>query len=133
MESVELMKEALHNAQAAWEGCDWDTDFGRRRANLRGLRSRQARIAARATRGTESAYWREVDRFLDMVEKDAQQAGEIAAEAVTQWCQGDLSAALSRLDDAIALEALYREPLAYSRLRSLMRSSQAATSTRQPA
>jgi hypothetical protein len=131
MNTVELMNEALRDAQAAWVGCDWDTVFGRRRANLKGLRSRQARLAAQATRGTESAFWHEVYRFLDMVEKDAQQAGEIAAEAVAHWCRGDLTAALSKLDDAIALESLYREPLAYPRLSSLMRSQHAASSARQ--
>ena len=124
MTSLDVLKEALQTAQAAWTGCDWDTEFGLRRANLRGLCSRQARLAAQATRGEESAYWREVCKYLDAVELDARTAAELAGGAVEIWDLGNTVEALRRLEDAIALEARYREPVAYAKLLSLMRQNE---------
>ncbi len=124
MTSLDVLKEALQSAQAAWTGCDWDTEFGPDRENLRGLCCRQARLAALATRGDESDHWREVCRFLDAVEQDARLAAELASRAVEFWRLGNVTEALRRLDDALALEARYREPVAYLRLRSLMRQNE---------
>lgn len=124
MTRSDVLKEALKSAQAAWTGCDWDTEFGPDRENLRGLCCRQARLAAQATRGDESDHWREVSRFLDAVEQDARMAAESASAAVEVWILGNVTEALRRLDSAIALEARYREPVAYLRLRSLMRQSE---------
>jgi hypothetical protein len=121
---LDVLKEALQAAQAAWTGCDWDTEFGPGRENLRGLCSRQARLAALATRGDESAYWREVCRFLDSVEQDARTAAELASKAIDLWHLGNIGEALRQLEDAIALEARYREPVAYSELRSLMKTTE---------
>jgi hypothetical protein len=120
MTSLDLLDEALQSAATAWTGCDWDTEFGPHKANLRGLCSRQARLAAQATRGEESARWREVCQFLEAVEQDARRATELVCGAIGVWRLGNELEALRRLDDAIALEARYREPVAYTRIRDLM-------------
>jgi hypothetical protein len=125
MTSLDVLKEALEAAQAAWAGCDWDTEFGPGRTNLRGLCSRQARLAAQATRGDESAHWRDVCHFLDAVEQDARRAAELAQGAVDVWSLGNVVEGLRRLEDAIALEARYREPVAYPGLRNLMQQDNA--------
>ncbi len=97
MTSLNVLQEALQSSTSAWKGCDWDTDFGSRRANLRGLCSRQARLAAQATRGDESAYWREVCRFLENVEQDARAAAELAGQAVEIWRLGNFTEGLRRM------------------------------------
>jgi hypothetical protein len=123
MTSTELLRAALQSAQAAWTGCDWETEFGPGRINLRGLTSRQARLAAQATRGEESTQWREVCHYLDAVERDARLAAELASAAVDFWSLGNTAEASCRLEEAIALEAHYRPPFAYPRLRAVMQST----------
>lgn len=120
MTTAEDLSTALQQAQSSWKGCDWDTQFGLRRANLRGLCSRQARLAADATRGEESDFWREVFRYLDGVERDAAAAASLASEAVALWQIGKKLEALQRLDVAISLEAKYRSPACYVELREQM-------------
>jgi hypothetical protein len=127
MTSLDVLNEALQSARAAWTGCDWDTEFGARRANLRGLCSRQAQLAAQATRGEESTHWREVGRYLETVEQDARRAADLAGEAIKVWSLGNVAEARNRLEEAIELEARYREPVAYSRLRRLMREQEPIT------
>ena len=124
MTSRDLLHAALQSAQAAWTGCDWDTEFGPNRINLRGLSSRQARLAAQATRGDESTQWREVIHYLDAVEQDARLAAELASDAVDFWSLGNTAEASRRLEQAIALESHYRQPIAYPRLRPLMQPAQ---------
>lgn len=119
----ELVEKTLRSCQSAWTGCRWETEFAGRKANLRGLNSRQALMAAQATRGKESDYWRDVFRYLEIVEKDARMAAEIAAESVDIWRRGEVDAALSKLDEAIALELLYRDRSVYSRLRTALQST----------
>jgi hypothetical protein len=120
MTTPKEVRQALQTAQSAWIGCDWDTDFGPGRINLRGLGSRHAWLAARATRGDESKNWREAYQFLDRVEQDAQTAATLASEAVDLWCLGNHREALALLEEAIDLEARYRVPIVYLRLRQLM-------------
>ncbi len=91
MDSTSILNQALDAAQSAWVGCDWDTEFGDRKQNLRGLRSRQAKLAAQATRGAESIRWWEACRFLERIEQDARAAASLAAKAVAQWQRGDLA------------------------------------------
>ena len=117
---LQVLKQALQAAQAAWTGCDWDTEFGPARVNLRGLCSRQAKLAAQATRGEESSHWREACQFLDTVEHDARMAADLASKAVDAWSLGNIAEAIRRLEAAIELEARYREPVAYPSLRELM-------------
>ena len=120
MAAADEILTALQLAQSAWTGCDWDTDFGLRRANLRGLCSRQARLAAEATRGAESEFWREAFQYLDTVERDAVSAASLASEAVVLWQFGNTAEALERLDGAIALESRHRTPSGYAALREKM-------------
>lgn len=120
MTSSEDLLEALRSAPSSWQGCDWDTEFGLRRANLRGLSSRQARLAAEATRGKESEFWREAFRYLDGVERDARTAASLASEAIVLWQLGSHAEALTRLDGAITLEGKYRTPVCYAPLRRLL-------------
>lgn len=116
----ESLNDSLRAAQAGWTGCDWDTEFGPEKKNLRGLRSGQARLAAQATRGEESAYWREVSIFLEQVEKDAAAASQLASDAVECWIGGNQTEAIERLRKAISVEARYREPVTYSVLWKLI-------------
>ena len=120
MAATDGLSTALQLAQSAWTGCDWDTDFGARRANLRGLSSRQARLAAEATRGTESEFWREASQYLDAIERDAATAASLASEAVVFWQLGNSTEALERLEGAIALESRYRRSSAYAAVREKM-------------
>lgn len=121
----DLVEETLKACQSEWIGCQWEMEFGGRRADLRGLHSRQAWLAAKATRGDESEYWRGVFRYLEGVEKDAKMAAQIAAEAVAIWRRGEVAEALARLDEVIALESLYHNRPVYSRLRGIMQSAPA--------
>ena len=127
MTSLDVLQEALQSSTSAWKGCDWDTNFGPRRTNLRGLCSRQARLAAQATRGDESAYWREVCRFLENVEQDARAAAELAGQAVEIWRLGNFTEGLRRMEEAIAIEARYREPVAYPKLRAIMQENESCS------
>ena len=120
MDSTSILNQALGAAQSAWVGCDWDTEFGDRKQNLRGLRSRQAKLAAQATRGAESIRWWAACRFLERIEQDARVAASLAAKAVAQWQRGDLVAALNHLDQAIELESNYHPPQVYPLLRQRM-------------
>lgn len=122
MTSLDRLKQALHAAQRSWSGCDWNTDYGSGGINLRGLSSRQASLAAKATRGEESDNWRSACEYLHLVERDAHQAAGLASDAVEAWRLGDSRAAMALLEEAISLEARYREPIAYPELRTLMQS-----------
>lgn len=120
MDAELQLNQALFAARSAWIGCDWDTEFGDRKQNLRGLRSRQAKLAAQATRGNESMHWWDVYRFLERIETDARSAAALATAAVAHWQRGEWTPALDQIDRAIALEAAHHPPHVYSRLRQLM-------------
>ena len=120
MDSTLILNQALDAALTEWVGCDWDTEFGESKQNLRGLRSRQAKLAAQATRGAESIRWWEACRFLERIERDARAAASLAKTAVAQWQRGDLATALSHLDKAIELESIHRSPRVYPLLRRRM-------------
>ncbi len=117
------LAEALRVAQAAWSGCDWETEFGVSRINLCGLRSQQVRLAAQATRGAEASCWQEAFHYLETVEREARQAAELARRAIEKWNLGDRESARKFLDEAIALEAQYRPPIAYANLSEVMKRS----------
>ena len=65
---------------------------------------------------------------MDLVELDAKKAAALAAEAVDVWGLGDFAKASSRLEEAIAIEARYRNPIAYPGLRPLMQEKPMAAS-----
>ncbi len=129
MTSLDAIVEALQSAQVAWTGCDWDTEFGPQQLNLRGLTSRQAHLAAQATRGDESACWQEACQFLDKIERDAKAAAELASEAVDCWRRGDKVDAGRRIKQAVALESAYRTPIAYRKLAVLMHPIEPSTTS----
>ncbi len=68
-------------------------------------------------------------RYLEMVEKDARMAAEIASESVDIWRRGEMKKALSKLDEAIALELLYRDRSVYSKLRAVLQSTPATVAS----
>ncbi|PAY16245.1 hypothetical protein CKO51_27710 [Rhodopirellula sp. SM50] len=106
-------------AQESWVGCCWDTEFGSYRLNLRGLLSRQAWVAARATRGEESQCWRQAAEWLAVVESDARTAAEYARSALQSVESGELAVAIQLFDQASALAAKYPVSVGYVACRSL--------------
>ncbi len=106
-------------AQESWVGCCWDTEFGSYRLNLRGLLSRQALVAARATRGEESQCWRQAAEWLALVESDARTAAEYASSALQSFESGELAVAIRLFDQASTLAAKYPVSVGYVACRSL--------------
>lgn len=129
MDSTSILNQALDAAQTAWVGCDWDTEFGERKQNLRGLRSRQAKLAAQATRGAESIHWWDAYRFLARIEADAKTASSLATTAVALWQRGEFASGLERLDQAIELESTYHSTPVYASLRQLMLQASRSTAS----
>jgi len=101
---------ALAACSGAWTGCDWPTQFGRNRLNLKGLRSSQALLMERATSGSEAADWRNAVGWLRRVEQDARQAESEAMTAARLADCGRLLEALECAKQACAIEARYRDP-----------------------
>ena len=91
-----------------WKGCDWPTKFGSRKLNLCGLSSRQARIAANATRCEEAECWRAATEWLAAVESDAATARRQVMRAAVAERRGDLTAAERWLVAAAEIESRYR-------------------------
>ena len=98
---------AYANAHSHWHGCDWETSFGLRQLNLRGITARQATLIANATAGQESQAWRAAARWLDEIETKAQRAEELAREALAAAIRGNIVAALESACRARDLEAAY--------------------------
>ncbi|MCA9140314.1 MAG: hypothetical protein KDB00_26265 [Planctomycetales bacterium] len=116
---LESVCDSIRRARDSWRGCDWVTEFGPRRLNLCGLQSRQALLAAKATRGDESQCWKAAADWLILVEKDANHAGEIALGVIDMIHRGDVSAASRLLDRAVTLESKYPTAGHYRQCRSL--------------
>ena len=113
---VERLQRAFHAGQSQWVGCDWDTDFGPRRLNLRGLTSRQARLLANAMAGEESQTWHDASRWLTQVEADARIAETAARSAIAHalnndWCDAERDAM-----KAIKIESSYPRPSVWQEL-----------------
>ncbi|WP_182866530.1 hypothetical protein [Stieleria mannarensis] len=113
------LSELVRLAQQSWVGCCWETEFGSRRLNLRGLQARQAVVAAKATRGEESQCWYQAAEWLSGVEHDAKTAAEYAQQALNAAGSGDLAVAIKLLDQASALAAKYPVSVGYVACRSL--------------
>jgi hypothetical protein len=111
---------ALAAASGKWTGCDWSTQFGRSRLDLRDLHSSQATLMAQATAGGEAADWRDAVTWLKRVEQDASQAESEAQSAARLARSGKLRDALQCADRACAIEARYRKPLTWRPLRDAM-------------
>ncbi len=116
MTPLEALWDAFEEAKSAWTGCHWETEFGSRRLNLCGLRSRQAAIAAKATRGEESTCWNEACQWLQVVEHDAARAAELADMAIRALGRHQFALAERHFGEAVALEQKYRGGVAYGRL-----------------
>ncbi|NND97205.1 MAG: hypothetical protein HKN47_07745 [Pirellulaceae bacterium] len=116
---TDQLRDAIQQAKAAWQGCDWHTEFGPHRIDLHGLRSRQAELAAKATRGQESECWREAAQWLAAVERDSLRAAELADLALEAAQSGQFEAAARIIAEVVALEQKYHEAYAYEQVREM--------------
>ena len=108
-QSVQLAFESSVNR---WVGCDWATEFGILKLNLRNLRSSQLDRLAKATSGTESLEWRKAATWARKVEDDARRTLELARQARDAFLQHDLSSSIEFAERADQLElAWHEEPL----------------------
>ena len=90
-----------------WKGCNWATRFGSSQLNLEGLKSRQANLMAGSTAGEERADWRAATAWLTQVERDSQEAEEESLIAADLALLGQFHCALSHIERACELEAIY--------------------------
>ncbi|MCC9602174.1 hypothetical protein LOC67_16575 [Stieleria sp. JC731] len=90
-----------------WTGCDWETEFGPLKLNLQGVRSRQAMLAASATRGQEAEQWKNAAIWLKDLEEDARRATELWHQATQAELDGRLDQALKLRCAAEAIERKY--------------------------
>lgn len=116
MISRETLEETLSQA-TQWKGCDWVTEFGPRKLNLYGLRSRHALLASKATRGEEAVAWKEAARWLEGVERDAARASDIAHRALCAAKINRFAPAIEWLREAESLEQPHPLPQRYRLLR----------------
>ncbi|WP_146530257.1 hypothetical protein [Novipirellula artificiosorum] len=119
MNDWNALRDAIRVAKSLWTGCHWTTQFGSLGIDLSGLRSRQAMLAAKATRGAESHCWSEAAKWLASVEQDASLAAGLADLALRAARGDDLLAANRYLGEAIALEEKYRSSIAYASVRKV--------------
>ncbi len=117
---LQVIKRAHEAVKDRWCGCDWPTVFGPLKFNLDGVNSRHARILAEATSGQESLAWEAAAAWLIELERDAQTARLAAAWSLSLAESGQLVEALLQADQAVSLEAKYREPITWKPLRSLI-------------
>ncbi len=96
-----------------WTGCEWVTSFGPKNLNLRGVRSRQAWRLSDYTSDDESICWAKAAEYLEQVERDAAEAENVAKLAISLLIDGRETEALKAIDSAVAIEAKYREPVAW--------------------
>jgi len=123
--NCETIRRAYLAAQGRWTGCDWDTDFGPSHLNLRGRFARQAQILANALAGAESQVWRDAQRWLEAVERDACDAEAAAARAVALAVSGDFAAADEAAYRACEIERKYPHPPVWHALLESIRQARA--------
>ena len=116
----EAMRQLIQAAQTHWQGCDWPTRFGPKNLDLTGIRSRQAKLAAKATRGEEATCWATAVAWLSEVETDAAQAAELADRAFSEAEQYHWVAAHDLLQQAESLEAKYGQLDGYRHVREAL-------------
>lgn len=107
MNPLDRLCQSVDQANRAWTGCCWPTQFGPGRLNLEGTQSRHALLLAAATRGDESAQWRAAARWLAGVEADAAAARQHATVARRALCDGQFETAIVELTSAAKLEEKY--------------------------
>ncbi|OYP31137.1 hypothetical protein [Rhodopirellula sp. MGV] len=90
-----------------WTGCDWETEFGPLKLNLKGIRSRQAMLAASATRGQEAEQWRDAAKWLQALEDDARKASEFWQLACLAESNGEMDQAVRLRSAGDAIEEKY--------------------------
>jgi hypothetical protein len=111
------MQQLIQAAQTHWQGCDWPTRFGPKKLDLAGIRSRQAKLAAKATRGEEATCWAAAVAWLTEVEGDAAQAAELAEQAFSAAERNQWVAASDLLLQAESLEAKHGRLDGYRQVR----------------
>lgn len=112
--------EAYHAASRQWQGCDFNTEFGNSKINLKDLRSSQALLLARATSGKERMDWHAAVTWLEAVEEDAHHADAEARRAVDLAHSGLLGEASQHAQAACELEAKYHDRLLWRPFQQLI-------------
>ncbi len=115
--TLDTVVEAHALATKQWWGCNWRTQFGPRKLNLRDVRSRQARLIANATSGEESSAWEAATEYLVGIENDASDAEVAAAKAVLLVRRNSWRKALGAIDEAVVLETKYRHSIVWGPVR----------------
>lgn len=114
-------------AEGAWSGCDWETEFGVTGLNLNGMKSRQCKLLANATSGTESLDWEAAEKWLRKVERAAAKAKQHAVAAVKAASNKNWDKALTSIESAVEIESQYHSPdsgeLTWEPLRILIESA----------
>ena len=119
MISLQMLRDAINQAQGQWRGCDWKTEFGPRAFDLKGLRSQQAVLASKATSGAESRCWLDAARWLEEVEGHAEQAAKLAEQAFRSAQKNDFGISLRLLSEAAATESSHGQSHAYGEAREV--------------
>jgi len=117
------IEQAYQHAVGKWSGCDWRTEFGQGRLNLRGMKSPQAALMAGATAGNEAENWRAAVAWLSRVEREAQEAEAQARRAVLLALSDKLQEALDHARRACAIEAKYHTELVWWPLQDVLEAS----------
>lgn len=128
----QLIAEMFTVASERWKGCDWSTQFGPLRLDLRGLRSGQAHLLAEATSGQESECWESAARWLRQVERDSQDAKSAAKAAMQHLERHDFTIAMRCIHLAVSLESKYHCPAVWQPLAKYMAELYHVSLTNQP-
>ena len=115
------MISAFLRGVGKWKGCYWPTQFGPEGLNLQGLKSSQAMLMARSTAGNERAAWKAANRWLEEVERDAEDAEEEACLAVDLAILGQGERALEHVERACSLGLKYVKGSVWQPLQSTIR------------
>ena len=112
----ESVAAAYESVRQQWQTCDWVTEFGQRKLNLRGLWSTQALRIARATCGSESKEWRLAAEWLRTVEDAAAAAESLAMQAINASSAGKHADAVRFIAQAVEVEAAWHQQPIWSAL-----------------
>jgi hypothetical protein len=107
--TLQSVAKAYDSTHRQWQTCDWTTEFGGLKLNLRGLRSAQALRLAKATCGSESNEWRMAAKWLRTIENGAATAESFALLAVDAASIGDHADAVKLIAQAVEAEAAWHE------------------------
>lgn len=101
--SLEDIRQCYAKATRTWTGCDWATQFGSARLNLKGLTPGDAELRAQQEAAAKED-WLAAARWLTEIEQSAERAEVQAALALAAANAGDLDTALEHADAAWSLE-----------------------------